>query len=84
MDPAATLGLSIESVYGYSISHIKRVLDSEPPELPPCRRGVTSIAVTLKGITAVILRFLLFWWYACFCFCPVQLQTGVEAVPEGG
>ncbi|XP_066482625.1 neuron navigator 1 [Tiliqua scincoides] len=50
MDPAATLGLSIESVYGYSISHVKRVLDSEPPELPPCRRGVTSIAVTLKGL----------------------------------
>ncbi|XP_053099534.1 neuron navigator 1 isoform X2 [Hemicordylus capensis] len=50
MDPAATLGLSIESVYGYSISHIKRVLDTEPPELPPCRRGVTSIAVTLKGL----------------------------------
>ncbi|KAJ6661056.1 hypothetical protein lerEdw1_016857 [Lerista edwardsae] len=50
MDPAATLGLSMESVYGYSISHVKRVLDSEPPELPPCRRGVTSIAVTLKGL----------------------------------
>ncbi|XP_042318045.1 neuron navigator 1 isoform X9 [Sceloporus undulatus] len=50
MDPALTLGLSIESVYGYSISHIKRVLDTEPPELPPCRRGVTSIAVTLKGL----------------------------------
>ncbi|XP_015280167.1 PREDICTED: neuron navigator 1 [Gekko japonicus] len=50
MDPAATLGLSMESVYGYSISHIKRVLDTEPPELPPCRRGVTSIAVTLKGL----------------------------------
>ncbi|XP_053249669.1 neuron navigator 1 isoform X5 [Podarcis raffonei] len=50
MDPALTLGLSIESVYGYSISHIKRVLDTEPPEMPPCRRGVTSIAVTLKGL----------------------------------
>nr|XP_060628497.1 neuron navigator 1 isoform X8 [Anolis sagrei ordinatus] len=50
MDPALTLGLSTESVYGYSISHIKRVLDTEPPELPPCRRGVTSIVVTLKGL----------------------------------
>nr|XP_020638219.1 neuron navigator 1 isoform X5 [Pogona vitticeps] len=50
MDPGLTLGLSVESVYGYSISHIKRVLDTEPPELPPCRRGVTSIAVTLKGL----------------------------------
>lgn len=49
MDPASTLGLSTESVHSYSISHVKRVLDMEPPELPPCRRGVTSIAVTLKG-----------------------------------
>lgn len=49
MDPASTLGLSTESVHGYSISHVKRVLDTEPPELPPCRRGVTSIAVVLKG-----------------------------------
>uniref|UniRef100_A0A670Z035 Neuron navigator 1 n=2 Tax=Pseudonaja textilis TaxID=8673 RepID=A0A670Z035_PSETE len=50
MDPALTLGLSIESVYGYSINHVKRILDMEPPELPPSRRGVTSIAVTLKGL----------------------------------
>ncbi|XP_019401929.1 PREDICTED: neuron navigator 1 isoform X2 [Crocodylus porosus] len=50
MDPASTLGLSTESVHSYSISHVKRVLDVEPPELPPCRRGVTSIAVTLKGL----------------------------------
>jgi len=49
MDPASTLGLSTESVYGYSISHIKRVLDTEPPELPLCRRGMSSIVVTLKG-----------------------------------
>ncbi|XP_032935991.1 neuron navigator 1 isoform X5 [Catharus ustulatus] len=50
MDPASTLGLSTESVYGYSISHIKRVLDMDPPELPLCRRGLTSIVVTLKGL----------------------------------
>uniref|UniRef100_A0A8C0VLZ1 Neuron navigator 1 n=1 Tax=Cyanistes caeruleus TaxID=156563 RepID=A0A8C0VLZ1_CYACU len=50
MDPASTLGLSTESVYGYSISHIKRVLDTEPPELPLCRRGLSSIVVTLKGL----------------------------------
>ncbi|XP_032566550.1 neuron navigator 1 isoform X1 [Chiroxiphia lanceolata] len=50
MDPASTLGLSTESVYGYSISHIKRVLDTEPPELPLCRRGLTSVVVTLKGL----------------------------------
>lgn len=50
MDPASTLGLSTESVHGYSISHVKRVLDAEPPELPPCRRGVNNIAVSLKGL----------------------------------
>lgn len=49
MDPASTLGLSTESIHGYSISHVKRVLDSEPPELPPCRRGVNNISVSLKG-----------------------------------
>lgn len=53
MDPASTLGLSTESVHGYSISHVKRVLDAEPPELPPCRRGVNNIAVSLKGPSAL-------------------------------
>ncbi|XP_053768803.1 neuron navigator 1 isoform X2 [Desmodus rotundus] len=50
MDPASTLGLSTESIHGYSISHVKRVLDAEPPEMPPCRRGVTNISVSLKGL----------------------------------
>ncbi|KAF7239001.1 Neuron navigator 1 [Varanus komodoensis] len=45
MDPALSLGLSVESVYGYSISHVKRVLDTEPPELPPCRRGLKEKCV---------------------------------------
>lgn len=49
MDPASTLGLSTESIHGYSVSHVKRLLDAEPPELPPCRRGVNNIAVSLKG-----------------------------------
>ena len=49
MDPASTLGLSTESIHGYSISHVKRLLDAEPPELPPCRRGVNNIVVSLKG-----------------------------------
>ncbi|KAL0609064.1 Neuron navigator 1 [Plecturocebus cupreus] len=49
MDPASTLGLSTESIHGYSISHVKRVLDAEPPEMPPCRRGVNNISVSLKG-----------------------------------
>ncbi|XP_062969902.1 neuron navigator 1 isoform X2 [Cynocephalus volans] len=50
MDPASTLGLSTESIHGYSISHVTRVLDAEPPEMPPCRRGVNSISVSLKGL----------------------------------
>ncbi|KAM7049941.1 neuron navigator 1 isoform 4-T4 [Molossus nigricans] len=50
MDPASTLGLSTESIHGYSISHVKRLLDAEPPEMPPCRRGVNNIAVSLKGL----------------------------------
>ncbi|XP_037016783.2 neuron navigator 1 isoform X1 [Artibeus jamaicensis] len=50
MDPTSTLGLSTESIHGYSISHVKRVLDTEPPEMPPCRRGVTNISVSLKGL----------------------------------
>ncbi|XP_060252763.1 neuron navigator 1 isoform X5 [Ovis aries] len=50
MDPASTLGLSTESIHGYSVSHVKRLLDAEPPELPPCRRGVNNIAVSLKGL----------------------------------
>ncbi|XP_045154055.1 neuron navigator 1 isoform X3 [Echinops telfairi] len=50
MDPASTLGLTTESIHGYSISHVKRVLDAEPPEIPPCRRGVNNISVCLKGL----------------------------------
>ncbi|KAM9211751.1 neuron navigator 1 isoform 2-T2 [Dugong dugon] len=50
MDPASTLGLSTESIHGYSISHVKRVLDAEPPEMPPCCRGVNNISVSLKGL----------------------------------
>ncbi|KAM8813182.1 neuron navigator 1 isoform 9-T9 [Rhynchonycteris naso] len=50
MDPALTLGLSTESIHGYSINHVKRVLDAEPPEMPPCRRGVNNISVSLKGL----------------------------------
>lgn len=49
MDPASTLGLSTDSIHGYSISHVRRVLDAEPPEMPPCRRGVNNVLVSLKG-----------------------------------
>ena len=54
MDPASTLGLSTESIHGYSISHVKRLLDAEPPELPPCRRGVNNIVVSLKGQSQIL------------------------------
>ncbi|XP_029427996.1 neuron navigator 1 isoform X3 [Rhinatrema bivittatum] len=52
MDPASTLGLSSDSLYGYSLSHVKRVLDTDPPELPPSRslRTSTVIPVMLKGL----------------------------------
>ncbi|KAK2493891.1 LOW QUALITY PROTEIN: hypothetical protein MC885_000019 [Smutsia gigantea] len=50
MDPASTLGLSTESIHGYSVSHVTRVLGVEPPEMPPCRRGVNNISVSLKGL----------------------------------
>ncbi|XP_078500309.1 neuron navigator 1 isoform X6 [Lissotriton helveticus] len=52
MDPASTLGLTSESLYSYSISHVKRVLDGETPEMLPCRtlRGASTIALVLKGL----------------------------------
>ncbi|XP_069095014.1 neuron navigator 1 isoform X3 [Pleurodeles waltl] len=52
MDPASTLGLTSESLYAYTISHVKRVLDGETPEMPPCRtlRGASTIALVLKGL----------------------------------
>nr|XP_033773559.1 neuron navigator 1 isoform X4 [Geotrypetes seraphini] len=52
MDPASTLGLSSDSLYGYNMSHVKRVLDTEPPELPPARSLRTSsvVSVLLKGL----------------------------------
>lgn len=49
MDSVSILGLSIEFVYGYSISYVKRVLDAEFLELFFCRRGVNNIVVFFKG-----------------------------------
>lgn len=62
MDPASTLGLSTESIHGYSLSHVKRVLDAEPPEMPPCRRGVNNISVSLKGQSVFISRGEVVWY----------------------
>ncbi|XP_013887694.1 neuron navigator 1 isoform X4 [Austrofundulus limnaeus] len=53
VDPTSSLGLSTDSVYSYSMGHIKRVLGGEAPETQPSRcmsRGPSSITVALKGL----------------------------------
>uniref|UniRef100_A0A3Q3DPV7 Neuron navigator 1 n=1 Tax=Hippocampus comes TaxID=109280 RepID=A0A3Q3DPV7_HIPCM len=53
VDPTSSLGLSTDSIYSYSMGHIKRVLGGEAPETQPSRcmsRGPTSITVALKGL----------------------------------
>lgn len=53
VDPTSSLGLSTDSIYSYSIGHIKRVLGGEAPETQPSRcmsRGPSSITVALKGL----------------------------------
>uniref|UniRef100_A0A8C6LY94 Neuron navigator 1 n=1 Tax=Nothobranchius furzeri TaxID=105023 RepID=A0A8C6LY94_NOTFU len=53
VDPTFSLGLSTDSIYSYSMGHIKRVLGGEAPETQPSRcmsRGPSSITVALKGL----------------------------------
>ncbi|TNN76397.1 Neuron navigator 1 [Liparis tanakae] len=53
VDPTSSLGLSADSIYSYSMGHIKRVLGGESPETQPSRcmsRGPSSITVALKGL----------------------------------
>ncbi|XP_029287839.1 LOW QUALITY PROTEIN: neuron navigator 1 [Cottoperca gobio] len=53
VDPTSSLGLSTDSIYSYSMGHIKRVLGGEAPETQPSRcmsRGPSSITVGLKGL----------------------------------
>uniref|UniRef100_A0A673JBJ1 Neuron navigator 1 n=1 Tax=Sinocyclocheilus rhinocerous TaxID=307959 RepID=A0A673JBJ1_9TELE len=53
VDPGSSLGLSQDSIYSYSLSHLKRVLGAQPPETPPVRlytKGSSCISVTLKGL----------------------------------
>ncbi|XP_069004659.1 neuron navigator 1 isoform X2 [Embiotoca jacksoni] len=53
MDPTSSLGLSTDSIYSYSMGHIRRVLGGEAPETQPSRcmsRSPTSITVALKGL----------------------------------
>uniref|UniRef100_A0A673J4T7 Neuron navigator 1-like n=1 Tax=Sinocyclocheilus rhinocerous TaxID=307959 RepID=A0A673J4T7_9TELE len=53
LEPGSSLGLSQDSIYSYSLSHVKRVLGAQPPETPPVRlysKGSSCISVTLKGL----------------------------------
>ncbi|XP_058259158.1 neuron navigator 1 isoform X6 [Hemibagrus wyckioides] len=53
VDPSSSLGLSQDSIYSYSLSHLKRVLGVQPPETPPVRclsKTSTCINVSLKGL----------------------------------
>ncbi|KAM6928052.1 neuron navigator 1 [Xenentodon cancila] len=53
VDPTSSLGLSTDSVYSYSMGHIRRVLGGEAPETQPSRcmsRGYSGITVALKGL----------------------------------
>ncbi|XP_027134885.1 neuron navigator 1 isoform X3 [Larimichthys crocea] len=53
VDPTSSLGLSTDSIYSYSMGHIKRVLGGEAPETQPSRcmsRGPNGITVALKGL----------------------------------
>ncbi|XP_075881069.1 neuron navigator 1 isoform X3 [Nelusetta ayraudi] len=53
VDPTSSLGLSTDSIYSYSMGHIKRVLGGEAPETQPSRcmsRGPGAITVALKGL----------------------------------
>ncbi|XP_071759870.2 neuron navigator 1 [Centroberyx gerrardi] len=53
VDPTSSLGLSTDSIYSYSMGHIKRVLGGEVPESQPSRcmsKGPSSITVALKGL----------------------------------
>ncbi|XP_036427154.1 neuron navigator 1 isoform X2 [Colossoma macropomum] len=53
VDPSSSLGLSQDSIYSYSLSHLKRVLGAQPPETPPVRcltKSSTCISVALKGL----------------------------------
>ncbi|KAJ8252080.1 hypothetical protein COCON_G00213920 [Conger conger] len=55
VDPATQLGLSSDSVVGYSIGDIHRTAGAETPELLPCGYLVgenNTISVSLKGVSA--------------------------------
>lgn len=52
VDPTSSLGLSTDSIYSYSVGHIRRVLGGEAHETLPSRcisRGPSGITLALKG-----------------------------------
>ncbi|XP_013989289.2 neuron navigator 1 isoform X3 [Salmo salar] len=53
VDPTSSLGLSTDSIYSYSMNHIRRVLGGELPESQPSHcvsKGPSAVTVTLKGL----------------------------------
>ncbi|TRY89653.1 hypothetical protein DNTS_021529 [Danionella cerebrum] len=52
VDPSSSLGLSQDSIFSYSLSHLKRTLGAPPPETSPARlsRGGAAISLALKGL----------------------------------
>nr|XP_046166553.1 neuron navigator 1-like isoform X5 [Oncorhynchus gorbuscha] len=53
VDPTSSLGLSTDSIYSYSMNHIRRVLGGELPESQPSHcvsKGPSGVTVTLKGL----------------------------------
>ncbi|XP_031422426.1 neuron navigator 1-like isoform X3 [Clupea harengus] len=53
VDPAASMGLSTDSIHSYDINQNKRVLGAEPPESAPASclgKGPCCINVSLKGL----------------------------------
>lgn len=53
VDPTSSLGLSTDSLFSYSMGHIKRVLGEEAPKTLPSHcmsRDSTGITLALKGL----------------------------------
>uniref|UniRef100_H2S058 Neuron navigator 1 n=1 Tax=Takifugu rubripes TaxID=31033 RepID=H2S058_TAKRU len=53
VDPTSSLGLSTDSIFSYSMGHIKRVLGGEAPETLPSHcmsQDSTGITLALKGL----------------------------------
>lgn len=72
IDPTSSLGLSTDSIYSYSMGHIRRVLGGEAPETQPSRcisQGSTGITVALKGL-----------WKGMLNVDPAKRQTALNSL----